>query len=67
MLLTELLTLPAFTELHLITPEADMNRDVKNIDILDCEFIDDDLENIHSNDLVITNFSFAKSHPDIFF
>ena len=63
--LKELLELPIFQTFHLIAGFTGLSREVRNVDILEYEWLSRNFDVFNPDDLVLTSLFFAKDEPTL--
>lgn len=63
--LKELLELPIFQNFHLVAGLTGLSREVRNVDILEYEWMSRNFDVFHPDDLVLTSLFFAKDDPSL--
>ena len=61
--LKELLELPIFQNFHLVAGFTGLSREVRNVDILEYEWLSRNFDVFNPDDLVLTSLFFAKDEP----
>ena len=63
--LKELLELPIFQNFRLVAGLTGLSREVRNVDILEYEWMSRNFDVFHPDDLVLTSLFFAKDDPSL--
>ena len=67
MQLKELLSLPVFSDFQLIAGNTGLNREVRNVDILEYEWFKQNFSVFSEADFVLTSLFFAKDEPELIY